>query len=213
MQVITGLPQQDFACSRTVEPTEVTMEGELWSLAMPKMPSNPCQTQSYVARDQDMSKRSPDCGTDTRMRNADIRKRLYSALRVCTLGLFIVSVCLFQITGGSSKAKDGLPQTCKHACSYAISLLDEVSRQIRQGDITFRELKKIHSNLQQITRLYRSVLKDTEPSPESGSINSFVKMRLEEFQVFQEELGHLQHLCHVIPHAVIGKIMFPFVCA
>ena len=81
-----------------------------------------------------------------------------------------------------------------------------MSRQLREGDITIRELEKIYNNLQQITRLYDSVQRDTKQGQDFSEINSIVSMRLEEFRAFQEELGQLQHLCHMIHHSVIGKI-------
>ena len=37
-------------------------------------------------------------------------------------------------------------------------------------------------------------------------LNSVVKMRLEEYEVFQESLGHLQHLCQMIARDVGGKM-------
>ena len=101
--------------------------------------------------------------------------------------------------------KEGLHENCKLACSCAISQLDEVSRQLREGDITIEELKIIHNkHLEQMERLYEArIPKHTQAS---NLLNSVIKMRLEEYEVFQDSLGHLQHLCQMIAHDVGGKM-------
>ena len=108
------------------------------------------------------------------------------------------------MSGGSSKAKDGLPDSCKVACSCAISLLEVVSQQISKGDITIEVLEKINKHLQQMERLCVSVQNET-PKSVKGRVQAFVKLRLEEFEALQDQLGHLQHVCYQLAnHNIIG---------
>ena len=107
--------------------------------------------------------------------------------------------------GGSSKAKDALPDSCKLACSCAVSLLELVSQQLSTGEITIKELEKINRRLEQMERLCYSVQKETQKLVK-GRVHAFVKLRLGEFEVFQEQLSHLQHVCsHLVPHNIIGE--------
>ena len=107
--------------------------------------------------------------------------------------------------GGTSKAKDGLPDSCKEACVCAISLLEVVSHQISKGDITIEVLEKINKHLQQMERLCVSVQNETQKSV-NCRMHAFVKLRLEEFEAFQEQLNHLQHVCYQLEnHDIIGK--------
>ena len=122
--------------------------------------------------------------------------------------LSIFSYVLFPYcTGGSSKAKDGLPGSCKDACLIALSQLEELSKQLRQGDIAIKELQKIYTNMGQIKRLCEAAESRAHKStqnPQSVTLHSIVKQRLDEYQVLKECLGHLQHLCHMIDSKVEG---------
>ena len=128
--------------------------------------------------------------------------RIYSTLLCSNIRLcFALSILL--CSGGSSKAKDGLPDNCKLACSCAISLLESVSQQLMQGCITFKELEDIDKNIGQMERLCDSVQNKTEKFVK-GRVHTFVKLRLGEFQAFQEQLGHLQHLSLFVTPRVKG---------
>lgn len=106
-------------------------------------------------------------------------------------------------SGGYSKAKDGLPDNCKVACSCAISLLELVSQQLKHGDITVNELEKIEKNIEQMERLCDSVQTKSRTFVK-GRVQTFVKHRLEEFRIFQEQLGHIQHVCLLVTPRVKG---------
>ena len=107
------------------------------------------------------------------------------------------------LAGGSSKARDGLPDQCKRACIFAVTLLEEVARQLGEGDITIEELEKFQGHIEQMKLLYEAAAQ-SNPSMQFTVLNYTMKQRLEEFQVFQDQLGNLQHLCHVIPHRIAG---------
>ena len=110
-------------------------------------------------------------------------------------------------SGGSSKAKDGLPDNCKLACFCAISLLESVSHKLGQGDVTIKELEKIDRSIEQMERLCDSVQKKTEMFIK-GRIHALVKLRLGEFWEFQEQLGHLQHVCLLVTDHVKGIVVY-----
>ena len=107
------------------------------------------------------------------------------------------------LPGGSSKARDGLPDKCKKACIFAVTLLEEVARQLGEGDITIEELEKFQGHIEQMKQLCEAAAQ-SNPSLQSTVLNYTVKQRLEEFQVFRDQLGNLQHLCHMIPHRIAG---------
>ena len=113
------------------------------------------------------------------------------------------SVCLLvtSCTGGSSKVKDGLPENCKEACFLAITLLEELSRQLRQGDITIKILKKIRNNEEQINKLCEATELRAHESTKSTKSHFIVKQRLDEYQVFKEHLEHLKHLYQNMIHS------------
>ena len=117
--------------------------------------------------------------------------------------------CLFPcfelpfFSGGSSKAKDALPYNCKLACSFAISLLESVSQKLIEGDITIQEVEKINENVEQMERLYDSVKMKTVKSVK-GRVHTIVKLKLRDFQAFEEQLYHLHHVCQLATHLVKG---------
>ena len=108
-------------------------------------------------------------------------------------------------SGGSSKAKDALPISCRNACAFATSLLEALSQQIIKGDINIEDLKIIYGNIDQMKRLCESVEADkSNSSLKQNKVTSVVEQRLQEFNAFQELLGKLQYLCQMIPATVDG---------
>ena len=80
-------------------------------------------------------------------------------------------------------------------------------KQLRYGEITIKKLQKIHKNIGQIKRLCdaaESRAHESTQIPQSMTLRSIVKQRLDEFNVFEKHLGHLQHLCQMIHHKVEG---------
>ena len=76
-------------------------------------------------------------------------------------------------------------------------------QQLGEGDITIEELEKVNKNLGQMERLCISIPKKTENS-KSGRVHDIVKQRLREFEVFNEQLGHLQQVCLFVTQDVSG---------
>ena len=121
-------------------------------------------------------------------------------------------MCPFTLAG-SSKLKEGLPQECQMACSFAISKLDEVFRQLHMGDITIIDLQVIKKEQQQMKRLCESA--STQQTEASNSVEKSyeatifaVEQRMEEFEIFREQKGILHHLCKEIHHEIKGILCF-----
>ena len=125
----------------------------------------------------------------------------------------LLSWCLILYhSGGSSKAKDGLPEDCKLACGLAISQLEAVSEHLREAEITVAELEKINENMEQMERLCEAAHGQAHQLKQS-ILYTCAQLRLEEFQAFQEQVGHLKNVCqHLYDHEVIGKRFVILVC-
>ena len=115
--------------------------------------------------------------------------------------------------GGTSKAKEGLPQKCHLACFCALSQLEQVSRQLQGGDITVVDLQKIRSGQQQMERLCKAANSEQrkgDKSEQKGGQLSYdalihsVELRLEEFNTLEKQQSFLQNLCEKIHPSIKG---------
>ena len=117
-------------------------------------------------------------------------------------------MCVFNYSDGTSKTREGLPRMCLDACCYADSQLEEVVRQLQQGDITVTDLEKINGHIEQMNRLCTAAQKikcEVEHTLGYVHVRQLVEMRLEEFATYQEQLGYLQHLCSKIHPRIDGE--------
>ena len=106
-----------------------------------------------------------------------------------------------------------MPEICLEACSYADSQLEEVFRQLRQGDITVLHLEKIKGHLEQMDRLCLAAQKkEDKPEHTSCYVHQLVDMRLKELATYQEQQSYLQHLCSKIHPSIHGKETYCVYC-
>ena len=93
------------------------------------------------------------------------------------------------------------------ACYCAISQLEEVSRQLQEGDITIFDLRKIKDGQQQMRRLCEAAAsadqKKDKPDQRAGEMSydvmiQAVRLRVEEFKRFEQQQSYLLHLCQKI---------------
>ena len=115
---------------------------------------------------------------------------------------------------GTSKLKEGLPVKCQVACSCAISRLEEVFKQLQEGEITIVDLQKIKDKSEQMKRLCEAASADQkkdEPERRGGEMSydamlEAVKQRIEEFEKFKQHKDYLLSLCQKIQPPLIGKV-------
>ncbi len=93
----------------------------------------------------------------------------------------------------------------------AVTLLEEICRQIHTGDITMKELQKIGECMEQMKRLCQAASKEGD-KVEKGQLSSKViekalLSRMKEFELFEGHRGQLSHLCDQIPDFVQGLIV------
>ena len=122
---------------------------------------------------------------------------------------YIVSCIVCQnnvnvLLGGSSRTKEGLPESCQIACSSAISVLEQFSRQLQEGDITVLDLEKVGKKLGQMSRLCDAAMKEGVESP-LNTMRSHVQLRLAEYALYLQQHRNLNHLCQMIDHSISGK--------
>ena len=123
-------------------------------------------------------------------------------------------------TEGSSKLKDGLPEKCQMACYCAISQLEEVSRQLQEGDITIFDLQKIKDGRDQMRRLCEAAASADQKKDKSDqragemSYNAMfqaVRLRIEEFKRFEQQQSYLLKICQRInPQIKSTKTYIPY---
>ena len=113
----------------------------------------------------------------------------------------------YTFSDGTSKAKEGLPQNCLIACSFAISQLNAVSWQLQEGDITVMELQKVLAKEEHMKRLCEAA--SAEPKNEYRSLvqefSDTLQLRVQEFKSFKEQQGFLIHLCQRIYPQIEGQ--------
>ena len=115
-------------------------------------------------------------------------------------------VYLLNFTESKSKLKEGLPRECQIACLCALSKFQEVSGQVQSGDITVKQLHKIESNQEQMKRLCDAATpQDKETDLTYNTVSHALQQRLEEFQTFERNKGHLLHLCSQLHGAIQGN--------
>ena len=125
-------------------------------------------------------------------------------MHVCVKVFKSASAILF--ADGTSKTKEGLPTLCLEACFYADSQLEEIFRQLRQGDITVHDLEKIKHQFEQMNRLCIAAQKKREEAEHTSEyIWQLVELRLQELATYQCQQGYLQHLCSKIHSSVDGE--------
>ena len=104
-------------------------------------------------------------------------------------------VYLFNFTESKSKLKEGLPPECQMACLCALSKFQEISGQVKSGNITIIQLHKIKSNQEQMKRLCAAATpQDKEADLTYSTVSHALQQRLEEFQTFERSKGHLFNL-------------------
>ena len=113
---------------------------------------------------------------------------------------------------GTSKLKEGLPEKCQVACSCAISRLEEVFKQLQEGEITIVDLQKIKDKSEQMKRLCEAASADQKKDKRREGEMSYdamfeaVKQRIEEFEKFKQHKGYLLSLCQKIQPPLRGKV-------
>ena len=127
-----------------------------------------------------------------------------SAEMVCLICTYIIS------TGSNSNLREGLPQECQLACGHALSQFRKVCNQMQTRSITVTELRKIKNNQEQMKRLCEAAT--VSGDKESGqlsyeAVDSALSQIMEEYDVFEEHLSHLSHLCANISDIVQGKLV------
>ena len=135
--------------------------------------------------------------------------RLNSMYQLLSAGLFCL-ICMYIIsTGSKSKLREGLPQECQSACVRALSQFRKVCDQMQTRSITVTELQKIKSNQEQMKMLCEAAT--VSGDKESGqlsykAVDSVLSQIMQEYDVFEEHVSHLSHLCANIP-IVQGKLV------
>ena len=115
------------------------------------------------------------------------------------------SKCLCSLSDGSSKTKEGLPGYCLLTCSCAVSQLEHVSREIRDGNITVSDLEKIKARREQMKRLSDAAQK-AENSKDSPALYHSVNRRLEELHKYHRQKIYLEHVCQRVNYKTVdGK--------
>ena len=92
------------------------------------------------------------------------------------------------------------------ACYCAISQLEEVSRQLQEGNVTIFDLQKIKDGRDQMRRLCEAASADQKKDKSDQragemSYNAMfqaVRLRIEEFTSFEEQQRYLLNLCQRI---------------
>ena len=130
--------------------------------------------------------------------------QLLSAEMVYLICKYIIS------TGSNSKLREGLPQEYQLACVRALSQFRKVCDQMQTRSITVTELQKIKSNQEQMKRLCEAAT--VSGDKESGqlsykAVDGVLSQIMEEYDVFEEHVSHLSHLCADIPDIVQGKLV------
>lgn len=124
--------------------------------------------------------------------------------------MFVIKIVSF-ILESNSKLKQGLPDECQLACSCAVTMFEDVCKNIQKGDIPMEEMQKIKQKSSQMKRLCEAVsLPGDEKRKQNMSftdIDCVVEQRMQEFKVFEEYKGQLCQLCSHIPDTVQGKDM------
>ena len=101
-------------------------------------------------------------------------------------------------TETKSKLKEGLPQECQVACLCALTKFHEISDSIQRGDINIEQLHIIKLNQEQMKRL-------CDADKQTDLTFSTVQQRLEEFQMFERNKGHLFYLCSQLHGDIQGN--------
>ena len=92
-------------------------------------------------------------------------------------------------------------------CYFAISMLEEVCKQLKEAHITVADLKKIEQNSKQMEQLLcksGSTLRDESEEGSAGVASSdwmlgVLQERMEEYKMLQHHQGLLLNLCQHVP--------------
>ena len=104
-----------------------------------------------------------------------------------------------------TKLKQGIPKEYQFVGDWVRSCLQEICKSLESANATLKEVEKIGESHEQMKRLCQALSSDEYGNALHRSVETALRMRLEECKMFRQNLEHLFHLYHHLDDKVQGK--------